>query len=47
MSSAGSALIGHGVEPDEIVLQRQSDLLAGKDTMVERAVAWLRSELKP
>ncbi len=47
VSSAGSALIGHGVEPDEIVLQRQSDLLAGKDTMVERAVAWLRSELKP
>ncbi|MBM4374275.1 MAG: hypothetical protein FJ095_04255 [Deltaproteobacteria bacterium] len=43
----GSPLLGHGVEPDEVVLQRQSDLVAGRDTMVQRAVDWLRTELKP
>lgn len=43
----GSPLIGHGVEPDEVVLQRQSDLLAGKDSMVVAALAWLRKGLKP
>ncbi len=47
ISADGETLIGRGVEPDEIVLQRQSDLLAGKDTMVEAALAWLRKELKP
>ena len=47
ISAAGAPLIGHGVEPDEVVLQRQSDLLAGKDSLVESAVAWLRAELKP
>lgn len=47
ISAEGAPLIGHGVDPDEVVLQRQSDLLAGKDTMVERALAWLRKELKP
>ena len=43
----GSALIGHGVVPDEIVLPRQSDLLAGKDTLFEAALAWVRQELEP
>jgi hypothetical protein len=33
---------GRGVEPDESVLQTQSDLLLDKDTMLERARAWLR-----
>lgn len=47
ISAEGEALIGQGVEPDEVVLQRQSDLLAGRDTMVEAALAWLRTELKP
>jgi len=32
---------GRGVEPDELVVQTQSDLVAGKDTMLERARAWL------
>lgn len=32
---------GPGVDPDEIVLQTQSDALAGKDTLYERAKAWL------
>jgi len=47
ISAEGEALLGRGVDPDEIVLQRQSDLLAGKDTMIEAALAWLRKELKP
>jgi hypothetical protein len=42
----GRALIGHGVEPDEVVQQRQSDLLAGKDTLHEAALAWVRAHLK-
>jgi hypothetical protein len=42
----GRALIGHGVEPDEIVLPKQSDLLAGKDTLHEAALAWVRANLK-
>lgn len=33
---------GRGIEPDEIVTQTVSDLLAGRDTMLERARAWLR-----
>ena len=32
---------GHGVEPDETIAQLQSDLVNGKDTMLERARAWL------
>lgn len=32
----------HGVEPDEIVVQKQSDALLGIDTAVEAAKAWLR-----
>ncbi len=43
----GKPLIGHGVVPDEIVVPKQSDLLAGKDTIHEAALAWLRTELKP
>lgn len=31
-----------GVEPDVVVVQRQSDLLAGRDTMLEAARAWLK-----
>ncbi len=33
---------GRGIEPDEVVAQTESDLLAGRDTLVERARAWLR-----
>ena len=43
----GSALIGHGVVPDVTLLPRQSDLVAGKDTLFEAALAWVRQELKP
>lgn len=43
----GSALIGHGVVPDVVLLPRQSDLLAGKDTLHEAALAWVRQELQP
>lgn len=43
----GTPLIGRGVVPDVVVLQTQSDLLAGKDTIHEAALAWLRTELKP
>jgi C-terminal processing protease CtpA/Prc len=42
----GTPLIGRGVVPDEIVEQKQSDLLAGKDSIHEAALAWVRSELK-
>jgi C-terminal processing protease CtpA/Prc len=47
IASDGAALIGHGVVPDELVDQRQSDLLAGVDTIHEAALAWVRQELKP
>jgi hypothetical protein len=43
----GRALIGHGVEPDVVILPRQSDLLAGKDTLHEAALAWVRQEASP
>jgi C-terminal processing protease CtpA/Prc len=42
----GSALIGHGVAPDVVVQQKQSDLLAGKDSLHEAALAWVRKGLK-
>lgn len=43
----GTPLIGRGVLPDQIVLQKQSDLVAGKDSLHEAALAWVRQELKP
>ena len=43
----GSTHNGRGVEPDEVVLPKQSDLLAGRDTVFEAALAWVRAELKP
>jgi len=47
ISNDGAANIGHGVQPDEIVLPLQSDLMRGKDSIYERALQWVRSELKP
>ncbi|MFT3774636.1 MAG: S41 family peptidase [Minicystis sp.] len=47
IGAGGSALIGHGVEPDVTLLPKQSDLIAGKDTLFEAALAWVRQELKP
>ena len=46
VSFDGKAWIGHGVPPDEVVQQKQSDLLAGKDSIHEAALAWLRANLK-
>ena len=43
----GSTMNGRGVAPDIVVLPKQSDLLAGKDTVYEAALAWVREELKP
>ncbi|MBL0197084.1 MAG: hypothetical protein IPQ09_23220 [Myxococcales bacterium] len=34
---------GRGVEPDEVVAQRLSDLLAGEDTLLRVARAWLEA----
>jgi C-terminal processing protease CtpA/Prc len=42
----GDALIGHGVEPDEIVEHTQSALLRGIDNPYEAALAWVRANLK-
>jgi hypothetical protein len=47
LSAQGEALSAHGVEPDEVVWPKQSDLVLGKDTLAERALAWVRAELKP
>jgi C-terminal processing protease CtpA/Prc len=38
----GRSHIGEGVLPDEDILPKQSDLVAGRDTVVERALEWLR-----
>ena len=43
----GSTHNGRGVEPDVVVLPKQSDLLAGKDTVFEAALAWVRGGLAP
>lgn len=34
---------GYGVEPDEVVLQRQSDAVRGVDTLIAAARAWLEA----
>lgn len=43
----GWPLTGHGVVPDEVVLPKQSDLLAGRDTVYEAALSWVRANLEP
>jgi C-terminal processing protease CtpA/Prc len=47
ITAEGAPLIGHGVVPDVTLLPKQSDLLAGKDTLFEAALSWVRQELKP
>jgi len=47
LHSSGQMLNGHGVTPDVVVVPLQSDLLQGKDTVYDTALAWVRSELKP
>lgn len=43
----GRTINGHGVEPDVVVLPKQSDLLVGVDTVFEAALAWVRQEVAP
>ncbi|MEB2310671.1 MAG: S41 family peptidase [Sorangiineae bacterium] len=43
----GTLLCTHGVDPDVRLAPTQSDLLSGKDTIAEAAIAWLRSEAHP
>lgn len=38
----GTPATGTGVEPDEVVVPKQSELLSGRDPAHERALAWLR-----
>ncbi len=47
IAADGQPLIGHGVAPDQVVDQLQTDLLAGKDSLHEAALAWVRANLKP
>jgi hypothetical protein len=41
---SGETLNGRGIEPDQVVLPLQSDLVAGRDTVFEAALAWLREQ---
>jgi len=41
----GTTHNGRGVQPDVVVLPLQSDLLTGKDTVFDAALAWVRQEL--
>lgn len=43
--ATGQTRNGRGVTPDFVVLPKQSDLLVGKDTVFEAALAWVRGEL--
>jgi carboxyl-terminal processing protease len=44
ISEGGKQLEGTGVAPDETVKLTQSELLAGKDPVLDRAVAWIMSQ---
>jgi hypothetical protein len=44
---SGETLNGQGVVPDVLVDHKQSDLLAGRDTIYDVALDWVRQELKP
>ncbi len=44
---SGDTLNGVGVAPDVVVRPLQSDLMAGRDTVYDVALAWVRSELPP
>jgi carboxyl-terminal processing protease len=43
----GVRIEGDGVIPDEAVSLSRADLLAGRDSALERAVAWIRSTTRP
>ncbi len=44
ISEGGQALEGRGVVPDEEVRPTQAELLAGKDPVLDRALAWIRTQ---
>lgn len=46
ISEGGQPLEGLGVIPDEVVSPTQPELLAGKDPVMDRAVAWINQTLK-
>ncbi|HEX7666259.1 MAG TPA: hypothetical protein VF407_17155, partial [Polyangiaceae bacterium] len=39
----GTSHLGHAVTPTDPMLPKQSDLVVGKDTVYEAALAWLRT----
>ena len=41
ISDGGRSLEGHGVIPDESVIPTQRDLLAGRDPILDHALAWI------
>ena len=43
----GSTQAGTGAAPDVVVLPKQSDLLAGRDTVFDAALEWVRAEVQP
>jgi hypothetical protein len=43
IANDGNTHLGYGVQPDEDILPKQSDLLVGRDTVYERALAWVRT----
>jgi carboxyl-terminal processing protease len=46
VSASGQVLEGHGVEPDELVARDRRALLAGRDPVIDAAVAWIRKAPK-
>ncbi|MBL8746497.1 MAG: PDZ domain-containing protein [Phycisphaerae bacterium] len=44
VSADGKALEGAGVQPDELIPHDKASLLAGRDTMIDAAEAWIRSK---
>jgi len=42
IAPSGAPQLGTGVQPDEEIVPKQSDLLVGKDTVYERALEWVR-----
>ncbi len=42
----GSPLVGVGVAPDLEVAPRVSDIKAGRDPVVEAALAWIRERIR-
>jgi len=43
----GRTLNGTGIEPDIVAMPVQSDLVLGKDSVFEAALAWVRQEMQP